>query len=147
MPKIRVVVDGNHERLARELKLDRMPVVHSVAEWTIDVMDHGMRSGRTSLMVLIPVRIEGVTAMVAAETSLNAWMMATAVIRGHCQAEVNEPGWATLSPEARALLLPRFAEGIVRAIPSATLDQALVAAEMFLDGIGADAPPDAGTPR
>lgn len=142
MPKISVVVDGDHERLARELKLDQLPVVHAVAGWTIDVMDHGMQSGRTSLMLLIPVRIDGKTSMVAAETSLNAWMMATAVIRGHCQAEVDEPGWATLSPDARALLLPRFAEAIVRAIPSASRDEALVAADMFLDGIGADAPPE-----
>lgn len=144
MGAVHVVVDGGHERLGRHLKLDQLPIIHTTTEWTIDLMRQGMKSGRSSLMVLIPVRVNGGNAVVAAEISLNSWMMATAVLRGACRDEIEEPGWANINPAARALLLPRFAESITRAVPTATVDQALEAAGMMLDAIGADAPPDAG---
>lgn len=141
MPSIDVVFDNDHEGLARRLGLDQLAILHTTADWTVDVMRHGMQSGATSLMVLIPVEVEGVAAMVLAETSLNVWMMASSLLASACRDEVEKPGYAKVSKAARDVLLPRFAEAIRRAIPAATEDQALEAATMMLDAAGADGPP------
>jgi hypothetical protein len=145
MPRINVVTDGNHERLRKHLKLDQLPVFHTMTEWTIDLVRGGMRSGASSLVLMIPVRIGDNNVMVAAETSLNCWMMAASALAGACRDEVERPGFAKLNEAARTALLPRFAEGIRRSIPSATVEQATEAAEMFLDAVGADEPPDWAT--
>jgi hypothetical protein len=144
MPAIAVNISGDHERVGREAGTDRYPLIHTTHDWTIDVLDKGMQSGKTSLMLIIPADVaydddsppERVLLMV--ETSLNAWMMATAVIRGHCADEVGDPGWAVVSPAVRAMIGPRYAEAIRRAIPSATQEQAEEAAEMMFDSLGAD---------
>lgn len=140
MPSIRVNVDGDHEKVGREMGTDRLPVIHTTADWTIDAMEHGMQSGATSLMVLIPASVEGADVLVAAETSLTVFMMAATTLAATHREEVEQPGWAVLSPAARALLGPRFAEAIRRAVPNVTPDQANVAATMILDATGADAP-------
>lgn len=146
MPAIAVNISGDHERVGREAGTDRYPLIHTTHDWTIDVLEKGMASGKTSLMLIIPadVTFEDSTAperiLLMVETSLNAWMMATAVIRGHCAEEVGDPGWAVVPPGVRRLLGPRYAEAIRRAIPSATQEQAEEAAEMMFDSLAADRP-------
>lgn len=140
MPAIKVVTDGDHERVKRETGFDRSPLLHTTSDWTIDALVGGMHSGATSLMVLIPVEVEGVRTIVAAETSLNCFMLAATVLAAKFEAEVTKPGWAVLTPAARALLKPRIAEAVRRAVSTATSEQAGEAAEMILDGFGADAP-------
>lgn len=140
MPAISVTTDGDHDRVAREMDLGSKVLLHTTADWSIDALEHGMKSGATSLMVLIPVQVGDVDAVVAAETSLNVWMSATAVLAARFAAEVEQPGWVSLSPAARAILLPRMAEAVRRAMPGTTAEQASEAAEMILDGFGADGP-------
>lgn len=141
MPSIRVNVDGDHERLGREVGTDRLPVIHTTADWTIDALEHGMTSGATSLMVLIPVDVGGADALVAAETSLQCFLSAAVMLAASFKDEAEKPGYANLSPAARALFTPRLAEAIRRGIPSATPEQAIDAATMVLDGFAADGPP------
>jgi hypothetical protein len=140
VPSIRVVYDGKHEELGAELGLGRIPVVHTKANWTIDAMEHGMQSGETSLMVLIPAVIEGLKVYVAAETSLQAYVMAASILATAHPDEIEKPGFATLSPAARQVLSPRIAEAVRRAVPTATPEQAAEAAEMIMDGYAADDP-------
>lgn len=141
MPEISVVVHGDHDRVGRELGLDRRPVIHTVQPWTVDAIEGGMHSGGTSLMLLVPAQLGADTCVVAAETSLQCWMMAANALAARFEDEVTKPGWAHLSDSARALLMPRFAEAIRRAVPSATAGQAAEAAVMILDGLGAEGPP------
>lgn len=146
MLAITVDTSGDHEKVGREVGTDRYPIIHTTADWMIDVLEKGMASGRTSLMLMIPADLEynddspGERVLLMIETSLNAWMMATAVIRAKCKDEVEQPGWAALSPAARALVLPRYAEAIRRSIPVATEKQAEMAAAMMLDSLEADRP-------
>lgn len=140
MPSIRVNVDGDHEKVGREVGADRLPIIHTTADWTIDAMSHGMQSGATSLMVLIPAKVQNVDVLVATETSLAAFVSAATVLGASHRDEVEQPGWAVMSPATRALLAPRIIEAIRRAVSAATPEQAQEAAEMILDGFGADAP-------
>lgn len=146
MPAIAVDVSGDHEACGRKAGVNSYPIVHTTADWTIDILDKGMQSGATSLMLMIPAdvtydddgSVERVLLMI--ETSLTAWMMASTVIAAHCRDEVEKPGWAVLPQAARDLLAPRYVEAIRRCIPSATQEQVLEAAEMMFDSLGADQP-------
>lgn len=140
MPSIRIDLSGDHEAFGRSIGIDRLPVLHTTADWSIDALEHGMASGATSLMVAIPLEVEGRRLLVMAETSLNAWMMATSVLRAAHEDEVGEPGWAVLSPATRALLIPRYAEAIRRTLPDVDEARSLELAEMFIDGLAAGAP-------
>lgn len=142
MPDIRVDLSGDHERVGRDMGIARKPVVHTTAGWVIDPMEHGMQSGATSLMVLIPAVGDDLQeCVVAAETSLTCFISAATVLAAKFADEVNQPGWAILSPAARAVMAPRFAEAVRRAT-GCTLEKAHEAAAMIIDGMGADAPPD-----
>lgn len=141
MPTISVDVSGDHAKVSRQVGADRLPVIHTTADWMVDAMEHGMASGATSLMVLIPAQLNGVDVLVAAETSLSCWMSASAVLAAAHPDEVDKPGYANLSPVARAHLGPRFAEAVRRAVPSATPGEAIDAANMIMDGFAADGPP------
>jgi hypothetical protein len=142
MPAMRVSTDQDHEALAYEIGLDKLPVLHTTADWVVDALENGMQSGATSLMVMIPVSVEGADHMVMAETSLQLWMNTASILAAKYQDEVGAPGWAILPQAARDALRPRYAEAIRRAIPSATAEQAEEAAEMMFDALGADAPPE-----
>lgn len=141
MPAIHVALHGDHERTGREVGTDRLPIIHTTADWTVDALEHGMESGRTSIMLLIPVTVGGIDCIVAAETSLQMWLSAGTVLAAKFREEVEQPGWAKLSPATRELFLPRLAEGIRRGIPSATVEQSIDSANMVLDSFGADGPP------
>lgn len=124
------------EKAGRSVGTDRLPVLHTTGDWTVATIDSGMVSGGTSIGLLLPVNVEGVPAVVVAETSLTAWMLTSAALAARYEAEVGRPGFAKLSPAARAMLLPRYVEAIRRAIPSATDEQAHDAASMMLDSLG-----------
>lgn len=141
MPSIRVCTDQKHEKLSRELGLDKLPIIHTTTDWIIDALENGMQSGATSLMVMIPVRVNDRNAMVLAETSLAVFMNAAAALAAAFHEEVTQPGWAVLSPQAKAMLMPPYTEAIRRAIPSASPEQAAEAAEMLLDAFSNNAPP------
>lgn len=147
MPSIAVDVSGDHEKVGREMGSDVLPIIHTTSDWLIDALEHGMQSGATSLMVFIPVKVEGIDALVMAETSLQCWMMAATILAAKFDAEVNKPGWAILSPQARAIFGPRFAEALHRAIPGAAPQEIADAVEMILDGYAADAPPEMWDPN
>lgn len=135
--QVNIHIDGDHERVGREVGIHRYPVIHTTADWTIDAMESGMQSGRTSLMVFVPATFEAKPVLIAAEISLNAYMMAASSLRAHFKHEVEAPGFARMSEPTRALLAPRFAEAIRRVIPDTTAEQASELAEMFIDGLGA----------
>lgn len=137
MPGIQVNLDGDHDGLGRRLGLPGKYIVHTTEDWVIDALEHGMQSGATSLMVMIPCKVEGVDAHILAETSLQVFDNAAVVLRAAFQEELGRPGFAKLSKAARDLLRPRFAEAIIRSIPGTTLDQANQAAEMMFDALGA----------
>jgi hypothetical protein len=143
MAGIVVVTHGDHRRVAQELGLDRERVVHTTEDWTIDSIERGMTSGATSLMVIVAADVAGKRCHLILETSLAVFMQAAAALAATHAAEVEKPGYVVMSPAARDLIAPRYAEAIRRAIPSATFEQAAEAAQMMLDGIGADAPPEA----
>lgn len=140
MPAIHVFWDGDHERFGREVGTNRLPVLHTTADWWIDALDKGMASGATSLMLAVPVFVGNQPAVVMAETSLTVFMQAATTLAAAFRDEVEKPGWASLSPAARAHLEPRMAEALRRAIPSASAAQLADAVTMVLDGFGADGP-------
>lgn len=145
MPGMSVALDGDHAAFGERVGIGRVPIVHTLEDWSIDPLEGGMASGKTSLMVAIPVYIEGEgSALVLAETSLQAWMLATSVLRSKFSEEVDVPGWAILSDETKALLIPRYAEAIRRVIPDITAVGSLELAELFLDGLAAGAPMEDG---
>jgi hypothetical protein len=140
MSSIKVRVDGDHEQTARDLGLTTDNVMHTTAEWTVDALVKGMTSGKTSIMLLIPVRWEGRDLVVAAETSLNMWMQATAILRSKFQDEVEDPGYAIVPDTVKRMLIPRYVEVLRRVVPTLTPEQAEEAATMFMDAISAGAP-------
>lgn len=140
MPGIHLELSGDHEAIGRRAGTAYRYVVHTTADWTLDALEHGMVSGATSLMLMIPCVIEGVDALVMAETSLQCWMMAAAGLAGKFHDEVTRPGWSVMSSDAKALIVPRWSEAIRRAIPGATDEQADDAARMMVDALGADRP-------
>lgn len=143
MPAINVELGGDHEQIQREMGCDRRAVIQTQADWTVDAIENGMSSGRTSLMLLIPADVDGLEVVVVAETSLQAWMMATAALHAAHREEVEQPGWAVISAEAKAVLMPRYAEAIRRVLPGTTRDQSEELAAMFIDAWTVGAPPEA----
>lgn len=115
--------------------------LHTSKDWKINPIEKGMESGRTSLMVMIPVDVSGLTTWVLAETSLNAWMMATSLLRGRFHEELDEPGFAVMPESVKKALHPRFAEAIKR-ILQVEESKANELATMFIDSFEAGAPED-----
>ena len=132
-----IVVEDDSERQALLVGdgITAERVIHTTADWTLATLPQGMSSGRTSLAVFIP--IPGTDRVLAAETSLNAWQMATAVLVGAFGDELSIPGWAELTEPAKAALRPRYIEAIRRAIPGVTEPQIAEAVELLLDSLGA----------
>ena len=147
MPAISINLGGDHEAFGLSVGMDRFPILRTTADWHVDALKHGMRSGATSLMVVIPAEVDAgrgelVPILVMAEMSLNAWMMATSVLAAAHRDEVEQPGWAIVPDAVKALLIPRYAEVLRRVLQPRLIDQAvaLEIAEMFIDGLGAGAP-------
>lgn len=140
MPAISIDITGDHEAFARRVGYGSMPTIHTAEDWEIDAIALGMSSGATALMVAIPARVNGAEVVVLAETSLNAWMMASAALAAAHRSEVEQPGWARLNDEARQVLIPRYAEACRRSIPELSSDRALELAEMLLDALSAGGP-------
>jgi hypothetical protein len=88
MPEINIVTHGDHEKVGRDLGTDRLPMIHTTCEWTIDAMEHGMQSGNTSLMLLIPAHVEDTEVLIAAETSLSCFMSAATILAAKFKDEV-----------------------------------------------------------
>lgn len=143
MPAINVELGRDHAEVQRGLGVDRLPVIQTSADWTVDPIEHGMASGATSLLVFIPANVEGIEVIVAAETSLQCWMMATAALHASHRGEVEQPGWAVINAEGKALLVPRYAEAIRRVFPGTTGEQAEELAAMFIDAWSVGAPREA----
>lgn len=119
-------------------------LMHTTADWGLDALEGGMTSGRTSVTLFVPGTIMSeqgpVPIMVVAETSLNMWMQATAILRARFEEEVGDPGWSVMSVQVKELLTPRYAEALRRVLPDITEEQAVEAATMFLEGLAAGAP-------
>lgn len=139
MPAIHMFLNGDGEA-GKSVGVKDSRVIHTTDDWTIDVLRGGMTSGATSLMLLVPTFVGNDPVLVAAEMSLNAWMMASSALASACRDEIEKPGWASLAPAARLRLAPRFIEALRRSIPSATTEELVDAVEMILDGFGADGP-------
>lgn len=143
MPAITVELGRDHAEVQRSLGVDRLPVIQTTADWTVDPIENGMATGATSLMVFIPANVDGISVVVAAETSLQCWMMATAALHASHRDEVEQPGWAVVTAEAKALLVPRYAEAIRRVLRGTTAEQADELAAMFIDAWSVGAPREA----
>lgn len=134
MPAIQIVSEENFKSTAAKV-LGNNAVLHTLADWTVVPLEKGMKSGATSLMVVIP--IDGVDGLVMAETSLNVFMMAATTLAAKFKDEVEQPGWAKLSQPAKDALTPRFKEGLKRAIPNVTEQELNDAIDMFFSSLGA----------
>lgn len=145
MPGINLDVGGDPAAFGERVGVNRVPVIHTTADWSLASLPNGMSSGRTSLVLAIPVDVAGNRALILAETSLAAWMMAATALRAAHEEEVDQPGYAVLSDDARALILPRYAEAVRRVLGS-DVDQARAdeLAEMLLDALSAGAPTEEG---
>ena len=76
MPQINVIIDG--DGAGADLKPDDTIFLEDAA-WTLIRLRGGMTSGRSSLMLRIELP-DGKTLL--AQTSLGAWQMATAALKG-----------------------------------------------------------------
>jgi hypothetical protein len=120
--------------------VNELPTIHTIEDWVLHPLIGGMQSGRTSVMLFIPAKVNDVDVLVAAETSLQMWVSAATILAAKVPDEVTKPGWANLSPQARAVLGPRFAEAVRRAT-GCDASKAIEASNMIMDGFAADGPP------
>lgn len=121
----------------------RYPLIHSTKDWYIDFIPHGMASGRTSMMVVIPAKLPTHQRVnLAVETSLQSWMQVAVAIKARYADEVDDPGWAVIPDNVKELLIPRWAEALRRVVPGMTLAQSNEAAAMFIEGLAAGSPED-----
>ena len=142
MTEIRLDLESTPEEFGNKLGSHLFPALPTKEDWNLLAIPKGMQSGRTSIMLVVPVQVGKTRAMFVSETSLNCWMLATAALRSKFQDEVEQPGWAVLSEDARAVILPRYAEALRRVQPSLTNEQAMEAVTMMIDSLGADRPND-----
>lgn len=138
---------------ATQTGLSSGDVFHTTADWYLDTLERGMASGKTSIMLRIPindpeivndpeVKKAGATMWTFAETSLKAWMAAARLLASKYRDELEdeEVGWVVMPQVARDAITPRFAEVLRRIVPTMTAEQATASAGMFIDALGAGAP-------
>jgi len=134
---------------AQQTKLSSGDVFHTTEDWFLDTLEHGMASGKTSIMLRIPINDPEVMAVtkghkmwVFAETSLKMWMNAARILAAKYSDELEdeEVGWIAMPKVAKDALTPRFAEVLRRVVPDMTEAQATTSAAMFLDALGAGGP-------
>ena len=77
MTIIRVILEG--DGAFKDLQGREDSVIHCIGEFTVAALTGGMQSGRPSLMLRIDLPDGRV---VLQETSLGAWIMTTAALRG-----------------------------------------------------------------
>jgi hypothetical protein len=140
MPAIRVDLREDDQAVGRDVHVNELPTIHTIEDWVLHPLIGGMQSGRTSVMLFIPAKVNDVDVLVAAETSLQMWVSAATILAAKFPDEVTKPGWANLSPQARAVLGPRFAEAVRRAT-GCDASKAIEASNMIMDGFAADGPP------
>lgn len=144
MPAISLDLGDDDTAFGRSVGLDYLPALHTTADWSLHTLAHGMASGATSLMLAIPVIVDGVEAVVIAETSLQAWTMAATALRAAHTDELDQVGWAVLSDDARAAILPRYQEAIRRVLAQRgdplPDTEVVELAELLLDALSAGTP-------
>lgn len=143
MPGIEVILDeGRFPEVAKRLGADKKPLFHTTEDWTLEALENGTTGGKASVMLLIPIKVENIDCLVAAETTLQLWINASTILAARFREQLERPGWVKMSAQTKSMLIPRYAEGIRRAIPTATHEQAIEAATMFISALEADVPPE-----
>jgi hypothetical protein len=142
MPGMHLNMDGEHEAFGKRIGFGLVPVIHTTEDWHIDVLEGGMQSGRSSLMIIIPAKLPTHQKVhLAIETSVQSWMQVAGILRTLSEEEAGA-GWAVVSDDVREMLRPRYAEALRRVLSDITQEQALEAAEMFIDALAAGSPED-----
>lgn len=91
-------------------------ILHSAADWTLMGLPQGMKSGRTSVMISAPVTVNGRTATVVLESSLQVFHQAMVALAAEYRSEIERPGYARSTPVVRGLIKSRIFDHVLPAL-------------------------------